>query len=230
LNFSDKRDGGSFDNDDLDIITNYANLTAIAIEKVRYFMENKKAYLATVEALAAAIDAKDKSSYSHIKRVVRYSLLIAETIEMNIKDREDLHFAALLHDVGKIGISEHILNKPGQLTPEEYKKMKLHVDEGVKILANVPFLDNVTLMVKHHHEKFTGGGYPDGLKGEDIPVGARILAITDSFDAMTSERIYKVKKTKEEAIVELKKCSGIQFDPKLVKIFLKILEKQDTIK
>lgn len=225
LNFSDKIDSGSFNEEDLDVIINYANLTAIAIEKIKFFIETKKAYLSTVEALSAAIDAKDRDSYEHLKRVVKYSLLLASTVDLSDTEKEDLHFAALLHDVGKIGIAEHILNKPSELTPEEYKKIKKHVEEGVKILANVPFLDNAALIVKHHHERFDGEGYPDRLKGEKIPVGARILTITDSFDAMISDRIYRHKKTREEAIKELKRCSGGQFDPKLVNVFLEILEK-----
>jgi putative nucleotidyltransferase with HDIG domain len=226
LNFSDKIDGSSFSEEDLDIIINYANLTAIAIEKVRFFLETKKAYLSTVEALSAAIDAKDKYSYDHLRRVVRYSLLLASAIGLSEEEKEDLHFAALLHDVGKIGISEHILNKPDKLTHEEYEKMKKHVEEGVKILSNIAFLDNSALIVKHHHEHFDGSGYPDGLKGEEIPIGARILTITDSFDAMTSDRIYRPRKTKEEAMEELRRCSGTHFDPKLVDAFLKILEKE----
>ncbi|MFH1825192.1 MAG: HD domain-containing phosphohydrolase [Candidatus Firestonebacteria bacterium] len=226
LNFSDKIDGSSFDDEDLDVVINYANLTAIAIEKVRFFVETKKAYLSTVEALSSAIDINDKDSYEHLRRVVKYSLLIAKSIDLSAIEKENLHFAALLHDIGKIGIAEHILSKSSELTPDEYEKMKKHVEKGVKILANVPFLYNAALIVKHHHERFDGEGYPDRLKGEKIPIGARILTITDSFDAMTSDRIYKSKKTRKEAIKELRRCAGSQFDPKLTKIFLEILEKQ----
>src|SRR3989339_62774 len=224
LNFSDKENGVSFDEDDLTLILNYANLTAIAIEKVKFFIETKKAYLSTVEALAAAIDAKDRSSYDHLKRVVRYSLLMADRLNLSAKEKEDLHFAALLHDVGKIGITEVILNKPSRLTDGEYEIMKKHVEEGVKILVNVPFLEEATRMVKYHHEKYDGTGYPDRLKGQEIPIGARILTITDSYDAMISERIYKKNKTVEEAISELKRCSGTQFDPAILDVFLEVLK------
>ena len=224
LNFSDKENGISFDEDDLTLILNYANLTAIAIEKVKFYIETKKAYLSTVEALAAAIDAKDRSSYNHLKRVVRYSLVLAEKLNLSAKEKEDLHFAALLHDVGKIGITEVILNKPSRLTNDEYEIMKKHVEEGVKILVNVPFLEDAAIMVKYHHEKFDGSGYPDKLKGQEIPVGARILAITDSYDAMISERVYKKNKTEEEAVAELIRCSGTHFDPVILEIFLDVLK------
>ena len=143
---------------------------------------------------------------------------------LSAKEKEDLHFAALLHDVGKIGITEVILNKPSRLTDGEYEIMKKHVEEGVKILVNVPFLEEATRMVKYHHEKYDGTGYPDRLKGQEIPIGARILTITDSYDAMISERIYKKNKTVEEAISELKRCSGTQFDPAILDVFLEVLK------
>ena len=228
LNFSDKENGVSFDEEDLALILNYANLTAIAIEKVKFYIETKKAYLATVEALAAAIDAKDRSSYNHLKRVVKYSLTMADELKLSQKEKEDIHFAALLHDVGKIGIAEVILNKPSKLTDIEYEVMKKHVEEGVKILVNVPFLEDAATIVKHHHEKYDGTGYPSQLKGQEIPVGARILAITDSYDAMISERVYKPNRSSEEAIIELKRCSGTQFDPEILKVFLKILDKTNN--
>lgn len=224
LNFSNKNNMKPFTDEDLDVISNFANLAAVAIEKVKFFLETKRAYLSTVEALAAAIDAKDKSSYTHLKRVVRLSLELADKVGLSEKEKEDLHFAALLHDVGKIGIEESILNKPGKLTAEEYARMKKHVEEGVQILSNAQFLEAATLIVRHHHEQFSGAGYPDGLKGNEIPIGARILSLADSYDAMITNRIYRAGKSIESAKEELKRCAGKQFDPSLVPIFLKIID------
>ncbi len=225
INFSNKDNGKPFDEEDLTVIANFANLAAVAIEKVKFFLETKRAYLSTVEALAAAIEAKDKNSYIHIKRVVRLSLELADRVGLSEKEKEDLHFAALLHDVGKIGVEEKILNKPGKLTDDETNRMRKHVEEGVQILSNAKFLEAATLIVRHHHEKYSGDGYPDGLKGNEIPIGARILSLADSYDAMITNRVYRSGRSKESARVEIKKCSGNHFDPALVPFFLEIIDK-----
>ncbi len=224
LTFTNKNNSSPFTEDDLAVVANFADLAAVAIEKVKFFLETKRAYLSTVEALAAAIEAKDKNSYTHIKRVVRLCLELADRVGLSDKEKEDLHFAALLHDVGKIGVENNILNKPGKLTVEETARMRKHVEEGVQILSNAQFLEAASLIVLHHHEQFSGAGYPDGLKGNEIPIGARILSLADSYDAMITNRIYRSGKSIESAKEEVKRYSGKQFDPALVPIFLKIIE------
>jgi HD-GYP domain-containing protein (c-di-GMP phosphodiesterase class II) len=178
-------------------------------------------YLEVLSALAEAIEAKDHSTRGHSERMVKYVTYVGENLELSKQELKDLEVAAILHDVGKIGIDKSVFLKPGKLTPEEYEIIKKHSTIGANIIGRVTFLKGAAEYVKHHHERWDGNGYPDKLKGEDIPLGARILAVVDSFDAMISERPYKKPMTLEEALVELKKNCGGQFDAKVVEEFLK---------
>jgi putative nucleotidyltransferase with HDIG domain len=177
-------------------------------------------YLSTVETLATAIDAKDEVTHGHIRRVQLGALTLAR--ELGVKDDDVLkaiEAAALLHDTGKIAIPEHILNKPGKLTPSEYEKMKLHAPIGAEILSAIDFPYPVVPIVRHHHENWDGTGYPDGIRGATIPIGARILAVVDCFDALTSDRPYRKRMTEAEALRILQERRGTMYDPAVVDVF-----------
>ena len=188
-------------------------------------------YLATIKALAMAIDAKDQVTHGHIRRVQCYAVGLARALgitdELSLKGIEA---GALLHDTGKIAVPEHILNKPGKLTPAEYERMKSHVTVGADILSGIHFPFPVIPYVRHHHESWDGSGYPDGLKGEDIPFGARILAVVDCYDALTSDRPYRRALTTDAAIAILRERSGTMYDPRVVEAFVRVLpELQATL-
>ncbi len=178
----------------------------------------------TIIAIAKTVDAKDSLTSRHSQRVSEYSALLAEELGFSEAEIENLKRAALMHDIGKIGIPDSILNKPGKLTDEEYAIMKTHVTKGAEILKDFTLIEHVVEGAKYHHEKYDGTGYPEGLKGEDIPLYGRIIAVADAFDAMTANRVYRKKLSYEKVIDELKRCSGTQFDPKFIEAFLKVID------
>jgi putative nucleotidyltransferase with HDIG domain len=181
-------------------------------------------YQATVETLAVAMDAKDQVTHGHIRRVQRHAIALGRAIGMSDSDElKALEAAALLHDVGKLAMPDYVLNKPGSLSQKEYETMKLHATKGATILAAVAFPYPVAPIVRHHHECWNGSGYPDGLGGEDIPLGARILSIVDCFDALTSDRPYRRKLRDEVAVQMLRERSATAFDPRLVEVFVKLI-------
>lgn len=177
----------------------------------------------TIYALTAAIDAKDSYTFVHSMNVSRYAVILAEALGMNSTDIEIIRDAGLLHDIGKISIPEHILQKTSRLTPTEYAIMKTHVENSTKMIRYLPDMDYVIPAVVGHHERYDGSGYPRGLKGENIPLMARILTIADSFDAMTARRPYKQPLSVSYAITELENNSGTQFDPELVPRFVTLI-------
>ncbi len=179
----------------------------------------------TVTSLALAVDAKDQFTNGHSQKVSAYAALIAAEANLSAVEIEEVRLAGLLHDVGKVGIPEAILNKSGPLDADEWEVMKSHTELGSLILDPLKAMDRVRKMVKHHHEYFDGSGYPEKLSGEEIPLGARIIAIADSYDTITSERVYKKPRTPEAAIAELQRCAGMQFDPSIVSIFVEILKR-----
>ena len=174
----------------------------------------------TLTSLALSVDAKDQFTKGHSHKVSCYAVLIAEAIGLEGRELEAVRLGAMLHDVGKVGIAESILNKNGPLNPEEWEAMKRHVEYGAKLLEPLRGTEGVRDMVAHHHEFFDGSGYPDGLAGDQIPLGARIIAIADAYDTITSERTYKKARAPEEAFQELDRCGNAQFDPELVRIFV----------
>jgi putative nucleotidyltransferase with HDIG domain len=174
----------------------------------------------TLTSLALAVDAKDQFTQGHSQKVSSYAVLIAEAIGLQGPEIEEVRLGAMLHDVGKVGIMESILNKNGPLNPDEWEAMKRHVEYGGKLLEPLRGTENVRKMVAHHHEFFDGSGYPEGLTGNQIPLGARIIAIADAYDTITSERTYKKARTPEEAFQELGRCGNAQFDPDLVRVFI----------
>ena len=178
----------------------------------------------TILSIARAVDAKDSNTSEHSFRVSQYSLVIAKRLGYSEEKCENLRQMALLHDIGKIGIPDAILNKPGKLTDEEYEIMKTHVIRGGEILKDFTMIDNVSVGALYHHEKYDGSGYCHGLKGEQIPLDARIIGIADAFDAMTANRVYRKQLDLDFVIEELKRCSGTQFDPKLVDILLALID------
>ncbi|HAJ57802.1 MAG TPA: hypothetical protein DCL35_08615 [Candidatus Omnitrophica bacterium] len=192
----------------------------------RLYEDLRETYMRTIKALAHALDARDHYTYSHSDNVTRYAELIARQMNVDMNYIEDIKDACQLHDLGKIGVHDSVLTKPSALTPEEFEEIKQHSQKGAQILEPLKFLDNVIDIVKHHHERWDGKGYPDGLKGEGIPIGARIMSVADSYDAMVSARPYrKVGLSVNEAIEEIKKNSALQFDPAAVEAFLKVVDK-----
>src|SRR5438105_3169084 len=189
----------------------------------RHLGDMDRLYLSTVETLAMAIDAKDDCTHSHVRRVQAYDVGLARALgiddELSLKAIEA---AALLHDTGKLAVPEHILNKPGKLTDSEFEKMKLHVDVGADILSLVDFPYPVVPIVRCHHENWDGTGYPRGVAGEDIPIGARILSVVDCFDALTSDRPYRGRMTEDAALDILRERRGRMYDPNVVDTFIKV--------
>jgi diguanylate cyclase (GGDEF)-like protein/putative nucleotidyltransferase with HDIG domain len=179
--------------------------------------------LDTVTSLAYAIDAKDQYTQGHSQKVSAYAALLAEALGMNDLEVEEIRLGAVLHDVGKVGIPEIILNKSGPLNLEEWDTMKTHVTFGGKLLETLVPLARIRKMVLHHHEFFDGSGYPEALSGENIPLGARIITIADSYDTITSDRSYKKGRTADQALAELERCAGTQFDPRLIEAFVRAM-------
>jgi diguanylate cyclase (GGDEF)-like protein/putative nucleotidyltransferase with HDIG domain len=199
-------------------------------EKTRHIKEVSRLHLATVEALASAIDAKDQTTHGHVRRVQIYAEGLARLYNLTEAEIEALKIGALLHDVGKLAVPDHILNKPGKLTAAEFEKMKIHPIVGAQILERVGFPYPVVPVVRHHHERWDGTGYPDGLTGDEIPITARILSVVDCFDAVHEDRQYRRGLTRDQAIELLRKAAGTQFDPGVVGLFLEhLLEFEATI-
>ncbi|HEY9232058.1 MAG TPA: diguanylate cyclase, partial [Blastocatellia bacterium] len=185
-------------------------------------------HLRTIEALAIAIDAKDEVTQDHVRRVQIYATGLARLFGLSEMEIEALKAGALLHDIGKLAVPDYILNKPSKLTPAEFEKMKVHTTVGAEILERVGFPYPVVPVVRHHHERWDGHGYPDGLRGDEIPITARILTIADSFDSMREDRQYRQAMTRDEALATLKEGAGSVFDPQIVRTFLDHLEEFET--
>jgi putative nucleotidyltransferase with HDIG domain len=195
----------------------------------RHVKEVNRLYLSTIETLAMAIDAKDQVTHGHIRRVQQFALGLAA--ELGLRDEAQLkalEAAALLHDTGKLVVPEHILNKPGRLSPGEFEKMKAHAPAGAEILSAIRFPYPVVPIVRHHHENWDGTGYPDGLKGTQIPMGARILSVVDCFDALTSDRPYRRKLSDDEAIAIVMQRRGTMYDPLVVDTFAAVKDRLEA--
>ncbi|WP_288222028.1 diguanylate cyclase [uncultured Clostridium sp.] len=195
------------------------------LDEINADIEEKDVELiASIKTLIIVINAKDRYTYGHSERVVLYSRLLAEKLKLSEKDKKKLIYGAYMHDIGKINISQDILIKKMPLTDEEWDLLKRHPQDGIEIIKPVKSLQDIIPIILHHHEKYDGTGYPDKLKGEEIPYLARVLSIVDSFDAMTSNRPYNVRKNYQEAIEELRKYSGSQFDPEIAEKFIEVIE------
>ena len=194
-----------------------------AEDSYNHLAELNRLYLSTIETLAMAIDAKDQITHGHIRRVQSYAVGLAKHIGISDdKLLKAIEAAALLHDMGKLAVPEHILNKPGKLTVAEFEKMKLHASVGADILSSIDFPYPVVPIVRHHHENWNGTGYPDGIRGTEIPIGARILSVVDCFDALTSDRPYRPRMTDADAVAILLDRRGSMYDPLVVDTFIRV--------
>ena len=189
----------------------------------KLYIEMRNLYLSTIQALNKTVEAKDPYTSGHANRVEKFAVELAEAYHLPFESVQNIKTASILHDIGKIGINDSILNKATRLSQEEFHEIMRHPSIGADIISKVDFLKDITTIVKHHHERFDGKGYPDGLHGDEIPIEAAILTIADSFDAMTSDRPYRKALTQEEAFEELKRNAGTQFHPQLVETFISIM-------
>lgn len=233
-----KHDGSRFDQEELDFFSALASDVAMAIRNAQLFDDlkreaerNRNLFIQTTIALGSAIEAKDAYTHGHTERVTKYALAIARQMETSHihhfppKFFENLYIAGLLHDIGKIGIPESILTKKDRLTTEEYEIMKTHTTRGAEILSPLTGFEDCIAGVKYHHESYDGTGYPEGLKGEEIPMVAAIISVADAFDAMTTDRSYRKGLPKDVALAEIQKFSGKQFNPKPVMAFVELFKK-----
>ncbi len=221
----------AFNEQDLELLWAIGNQAGVALQRVKLLADLDNLFFSTIRSLVRAVDAKDPYTHGHSERVTAFALKLAAQIDMSRHDREIVQLAGLLHDVGKIGVPESVLHKPGELDDEEYEKMKLHPVHGAEIISNIESANvpEITTAVRHHHERWDGSGYPDGLNGEQSPLIARLLGLADAFDAMTSDRPYRKGFAMDRAVGVVRDCSGTQFDPELAKAFAKIYERGELI-
>jgi HD-GYP domain-containing protein (c-di-GMP phosphodiesterase class II) len=212
--------------DSLDFLMSVSDIIAVALSNAESLNAVEEAHFETINSMSEAIEARDEYTKNHGDRLVEYAISIAAKLGLSETAIRDIKYGAVLHDVGKIGISDSVLNKPGKLTNEEYEEIKKHPKIGFNLLKKIKFLAPVANIVLHHQERYDGKGYPEGLQGDSIPIGSRIIAVIDTFDAMTTDRPYRKAMPKEKALREIKKCSGTQFDPNIVDIFLKIVSEE----
>ncbi len=201
----------------------------LARQSFELYTRMRKMYLDTIRTLAATIDAKDPYTHGHSERVSHLAVQLAKELDFADTEIEYLEYAAILHDIGKIGIEDRILGKKDRLTEQEYEKIKEHPVIGASIIESIEFLKKCSKIVLHHHERYDGKGYPHGLKGEEIPRASRLLAVVDSYDAMNSDRPYRKKLSKDDILEELEREAGKQFDPGMVKIFISLLLNEKRI-
>lgn len=223
----------SFRGDEVQFMRFISDHVGVAIANASYIHEQTAnvrkqiaLYHSVVLSLSKAIDARDSYTYGHSDGIALLSQKVGDAMGISEQGHEVLHWASLLHDIGKIGVRDSILFKPGKLTPEEWVEMKKHPDIGADIIARLPGLEQVSEIIRCHHERYDGNGYPRGLKGEQIPVEARIISVVDSYFAMIDHRVYNIPKTPQEAVEELTRCAGTQFDPGVVAIYLTLIQLQ----
>jgi putative nucleotidyltransferase with HDIG domain len=236
---ANKEDGGDFTTRDFEVIKGFASTEALillvsmeitAIDNVnRLTLDHAllEGYRSTVHDLAAAIDVKDGYAYAHSRRTKEYAMLAAQSLSLSSQERQAIEFGALLHDAGKIGISRDILSKAGPLTEDEWEIIRQHPQKGADILEDIQYLKEARDIVLYHHERYDGKGYPAQLKGEEIPIGARLVAVANAFDTMTTDHSYRPAITINEALKELIECTGTQFCPKAIEAFVSAFKKYD---
>ena len=230
LHLGKKEGTHSFTQNDLELTIVLCRQATVLIDNVRLFEEvNRKAQdleeaqLDAIKALAEALETKDAYTRDHSDRALQYAVAVAEKMGLSDAQKEKLKYAAVLHDIGKIGVPESILKKPTQLTQEEYEIMKTHPEKGAEIIKHIKSLAEVVPLVLYHQERYDGKGYPRGLVGDEIPIESRIVAVLDAYDAMTSDRVYRKAPGRQRAIEELKRHAGTQFDPRVVQAFLEVI-------
>lgn len=222
--FGSKVSGLPFTADDLVMLTAICNFAGPALEGARLYSELHRTYLSTVRAFVSSLEAKDTYTRGHSERVADYARVLGESVGLGRHEIDMLVFGAVLHDIGKIGVAEGILNKPGPLTPEEWRVVRAHPEMGARIISNIDYLEPAVGLILHHHERIDGRGYPHGLTGSDIELGTRIVTVVDSFDAMTTDRPYRQAMGVGKAITLLRGNAGRQFDPEIVERFIDLLE------
>ncbi|GEM_PF-6970341 len=196
---------------------------AIAIQQTELILERQSGYARTIKILADIMDRKDSYTHGHSFRVMQYALMIADRMGIGGRERQDIGDGGYLHDLGKLNVDLTILQKPGKLTPQEWERMILHSDVGAEIVSETGVLRELAPIIRHHHEMYAGGGYPDGLSGDQIPLGSRIVSVADAFEAMISDRPYRKGMSREAAIKELRRHAGTQFDPEVVGLFVELI-------
>jgi HD-GYP domain-containing protein (c-di-GMP phosphodiesterase class II) len=219
-----KSDDSQFSSDEMEMLSTIAAQAAIAIKNATLYDEQQQTYLNTIQALVSAIEASDSYTKGHSERVTRYSVEIGRRMELSVDRLQILERAAILHDIGKIGIDLSLLHKEGKLTPKDIRDLQMHPSIGMHILEPIEFLHDVRVCIGQHHERYDGMGYPNRIKKEDQLLEARILSIADSFDAMTSDRPYRKALPLESALCELHDNAGSQFDPAIVEVFSKVIQ------
>lgn len=229
LNLSNKKNQEPFGNDEIEFLKGLTTEASIALQNASLYEQIQDSYLRTITALAFALDARDSYTREHSENVTKYAVAIAQELNLKPSEIEHIRRAGLLHDIGKIGIRDGVLLKPSRLSEEEYNDIKRHPAKGEAIVSALPFLKEEAKLIRHHHERFDGGGYPDGISGLAIEKGARILAVADSFDAMVENRVYRQALGTTTACEELKKNKARQFDPEVVDALLRILDKNPTL-
>lgn len=230
IQFINKKNGSVFTKRDEETVMLFIQIQIVNnLEKAILYDRLRETFVDTIETLVSTIEARDENTQGHSKRVSEMATLLGMYLQLSAKEVEDLRYAGILHDVGKIGIRDAVLNKKGQLSDDEYDIMKTHPMVGKNILTNVSSLAPcVVEATKYHHERYDGKGYPDGLVGEAIPIFARILAVVDTFDAMTCDRVYRKGLPKEVALAEIEKGKGTQFDPYIAEQFIKMLTEESN--
>jgi HD-GYP domain-containing protein (c-di-GMP phosphodiesterase class II) len=218
-----------FTAEELRLISSFSHQVGIAIENHRLYSDIHNIFLDYIKSIAAALDARDAYTHGHSRRVAEFSIGIGKELGLSEGELEFLELSATIHDIGKIGIGESVLNKTGKLTDEEFSIIKSHVVKGSKILEPMSRLRALMPGVRHHHERYDGKGYPDGLKGNEIHLVARIISVADTYDAMTSSRVYRKGLPKEVAFKEIEKGAGTQFDPKLALAFVEFMKNNEEM-
>jgi putative nucleotidyltransferase with HDIG domain len=220
---------GPFTDEDTDLLLAIGNHAGIALENHRLHCQLAESYLSTIAVLADAIEAKDPYTRGHCESVASIAVRVAQKLGWQSDALEHIRYAALLHDIGKIGVPDGILLKPGRLLPEEYQVIQRHTAIGSDLVRRVPSLEPIAATILHHHERIDGSGYPDGLSGEDISLASRIIGVVDAFDAMTTPRPYREPVSPQEALEELRRCSGTQFDEGVVDLITVVLAERTEL-
>ncbi len=224
LAVGEKVSGQEFQSVDLEMLKALSESAGIAIENARLFKDLQESYVSTVRVLVSRIEDKDPYTHGHTERVAEYAVGIARELDFTMEEIQRIQFGAFLHDIGKVHTQDDILHKPGALTEEEWMMVKAHPVRGAEMIRGVKFLERVTDMVRHHHERVDGKGYPDGLQGDQISVGAKIVNVADAFDAMTTDRPYRAGLTVEQAVQQMTEKAGSQFAAEIVRVFVAALQ------
>jgi HD-GYP domain-containing protein (c-di-GMP phosphodiesterase class II) len=214
-----KLDGNNFNDNDAHTLAGMANSAALTIENIRLNENLLYSYKDTVQKLVSLFDVRESTAGKHSKRVAEYALMAAAKLSLSDDEKKVIEYAAILHDIGLLSVPESVLNKSGKLTRAEWDMIRAHPVIGYNLLRGIPSLNQVSKLILYHHERFDGKGYPCGLKGETIPIGARVIAVADAFDSMTVKHSYRAAMSPRDALAEIGKCAGSQFCPVVAKVF-----------